>query len=125
LSEPWSFLAVALCAIVGYAVVAAFLRKREALRKRSEDAGDASHTEDSKHGGGATEQWYEILNVSPTASVEEIQAAFRIEIGKYHPDRVANLGFELRALAESRSKKITNAYTLGLRIRGAGRNTRR
>jgi DnaJ-domain-containing protein 1 len=115
LNESWSFLIVALCAVAGHVVVAAVLSKREVSRKQSEDAPEAK---DSGRGEVPPEQWYEILNVSPSASTEEIQAAFRTEISKYHPDRVANLGFELRALAESRSKKINNAYMEGLRVRG-------
>ena len=122
MSKSWSFLIVALCAVAGYVVVAAVLSKRDVSRKQSEDAPAAK---DSRRGEDPPEQWYEILNVSPSASAEEIQAAFRAEIGKYHPDRVASLGFELRALAESRSKKINNAYTEGLRMRGGRGSTRR
>ena len=109
---------MAFCAIVGYAVVAGLLRKRDDLQKKSDYA---PGEEKSENGEESIEQWYETLKVSPFASVEEIQVAFRCEIAKYHPDRVANLGFELRALPERRSKKITNAYALGLRIRGSAR----
>ena len=122
MSEPWGFLVVALCAIVGYIVVAAFLGKRGASQKHCEGA---PHAQDSGHDKDTTEQWYEILNVSPSASVEEIQTAFRTEIAKYHPDRVASFGFELRALAESCSKKINVAHVEGLRMRGTRGSTRR
>jgi DnaJ-domain-containing protein 1 len=113
---------VALCAVAGYVVVAAVLSKRDVSRKQSDDAPEAK---DSRRGEAPREQWYEILNVSPSASALEIQAAFRTEISKYHPDRVASLGFELRVLAESRSKKINNAYMEGLRMRGGRGGARR
>ena len=122
MNEWWSFLIVAICAVAGYVGVAAVLGKQDVLRKQPEDEPEA---EESERGNNAPEHWYEILNVSPSAPVEEIQAAFRTEIAKYHPDRVASLGFELRALAESRSKKINNAYTEGLRMRGRRGCTRR
>jgi DnaJ-domain-containing protein 1 len=120
LSESWSFLVVALCAIAGYVAVAAVLSKRDVSRKQSADA-----PKDPGPGKDPQEQWYEILSVNPSASAEEIQAAFRTEISKYHPDRVASLGFELRALAESRSKKINNAYMEALRMRGGRGGARR
>jgi hypothetical protein len=122
LNDSWGFLVIALCAVAGYVVVAAVLSKRDVSRKQSEDAREAKG---SGRGETPPEQWYEILDVSPSASAEEIQAAFRTEISKYHPDRVASLGFELRVLAESRSKKINNAYTEGLRMRGGRGGARR
>jgi DnaJ-domain-containing protein 1 len=99
LNDSWGFLVIALSAVAGYVVVAAVLSKRDVSRKQSEDAREAKG---SGRGETPPEQWYEILDVSPSASAEEIQAAFRTEISKYHPDRVASLGFELRVLAESR-----------------------
>ena len=91
MNEWWSFLIIAICAVAGYVGVAAVLGKQDVLRKQPEDAAEA---EESGRGNNAPEHWYEILSVSPSASVEAIQAAFRTEIAKYHPDRVASLGIE-------------------------------
>jgi DnaJ like chaperone protein len=60
-----------------------------------------------------------VLGVDPNASVEEIRQAYRLLISQYHPDRVATLGDELKALAERKSKDITRAYREAMNVRGA------
>lgn len=58
--------------------------------------------------------WYEILDVSPNATVDEVKAAHRDKIKQYHPDRVSSLGEKLRLVAEQESKKINAAKEEGL-----------
>ncbi len=53
---------------------------------------------------------HEVLGVSPTASRDEIQAAYKSLARQYHPDRVTSLGEEFRQLAERRMKAINAAY---------------
>ena len=53
---------------------------------------------------------YEVLEVRPGASREEVTAAYRRLVQQYHPDRVANLAPEFRELAEQRMKEINAAY---------------
>lgn len=53
---------------------------------------------------------YEILEVKPDASEEEIRTAYRRLANQYHPDKVAHLGKELQELADSRFKEIQEAY---------------
>ena len=53
---------------------------------------------------------YEILNVAPDASLEEIAAAYRRLAQQYHPDKVAGLAPEFRDLAESKMRLINAAY---------------
>ena len=53
---------------------------------------------------------WEILGVSPDASVEEIKAAYRQLAIQNHPDRVASLGPELVKVAEEKFKAIQEAY---------------
>jgi DnaJ like chaperone protein len=77
----------------------------------------------SKGGSGnvddvAVAGWNEILHVSVDAPLDEIRQAYKTLIGQYHPDKVASLGEDLRALAEHKSKEITLAYREALRIRG-------
>ena len=57
-----------------------------------------------------TQSPYEVLEVSPGASQDEITAAFRRLVHQYHPDKVANLAPEFRELAERRMKEINAAY---------------
>jgi hypothetical protein len=51
-----------------------------------------------------------VLGVTPTASSSEITRAFRALMALYHPDKVATMGPEIRALADEKSKAITLAY---------------
>ncbi len=53
---------------------------------------------------------YDILEVSPAASVDTITAAYRSLISRYHPDKVATLGQDLRDLAAQRATEINTAY---------------
>jgi hypothetical protein len=53
-----------------------------------------------------------VLGVTLTASREDIRAAFREQMKKYHPDRVAHLGDEFREIADQKSKAINKAYEI-------------
>jgi Protein of unknown function (DUF4236)/DnaJ domain len=53
---------------------------------------------------------YEVLQVAPGSTIEQIAAAYRKLAQMYHPDKVANLGPELRELAEQKMKEINAAY---------------
>ena len=61
-----------------------------------------------------TEQpsWWETLKVDKDAPPEQVRAAFRREISKYHPDRVEGLGVELQELADRKAKEVNRAYAL-------------
>lgn len=61
--------------------------------------------------------WFEILGVTETASVSEIEHAYRVKISQYHPDKVAQLGEDIRQLAEAKSKEINAAYDAAMRLR--------
>lgn len=63
-------------------------------------------------------RWYTTLGVGESASLEEIDQAYRVQISQYHPDKVARLGEDLRQLAEARSKEINAAYDTAVRLRG-------
>ena len=54
---------------------------------------------------------HEVLGVRAGASRAEIRAAYQSLVQQYHPDRVADLGPELREVAERRTKEINAAYT--------------
>jgi hypothetical protein len=54
--------------------------------------------------------FYELLDVAPDASADEIKRAFRREIAKYHPDKVQHLGKEFQEIAASKAAELTRAY---------------
>ena len=56
--------------------------------------------------------YYELLSVGAEAAAEDIKAAFRREIARYHPDKVAHLGPEFLQIAEARAADLTEAYRI-------------
>lgn len=53
---------------------------------------------------------YQVLNVSHNASIPEIKAAYRLAIGKCHPDTVANRSRSIRDAAETEAQLVNAAY---------------
>ncbi len=68
--------------------------------------------------GSLEPAWYEVLQVDRSASPEEIRAAYKQLIAKYHPDKVDTLGQELKDLANQKSQQIIAAYQAGMRANG-------
>lgn len=54
--------------------------------------------------------YYTILEIEPTASIEEIKKAYRSMALKYHPDKVSYLGEDVRKAAEQKFQKVNEAY---------------
>jgi len=61
---------------------------------------------------------YKILEISPDASDEEVKKAYRQMALKYHPDRVSHLGEDVQKSAESKFKKVADAYNQIKKQRG-------
>lgn len=53
---------------------------------------------------------YQILEIEPTATDEEVKKAYRRMAMKYHPDKVAQLGDEVQKAAAEKFKKVQQAY---------------
>lgn len=53
---------------------------------------------------------YAILGIKRSASTEEIKSAYRLQAGRYHPDKVCHLGGEFQRLAEEKFREIQWAY---------------
>jgi hypothetical protein len=53
---------------------------------------------------------YDVLGISPEASNEEVEQAWRRRMQEYHPDRVANAAAELRELAGRRAREANAAW---------------
>lgn len=57
-------------------------------------------------GNDSLEDAYKVLGVSPDASDDEVRKAYRRMALKYHPDKVATLGEDVKAAAEKKFKEI-------------------
>lgn len=53
---------------------------------------------------------YTVLGISRDASDDEIAQAYREQMKRYHPDRVADLGDELQRVAHDKTVEIQRAY---------------
>jgi preprotein translocase subunit Sec63 len=53
---------------------------------------------------------YVVLGVTRGASRDEIVRAYREQLKLYHPDRVADLGPELRQVAHQKTVELQRAY---------------
>lgn len=120
--------------LLGYWIVSVFVpslferssdQAEESAATGSDTADDArSHyenrggeTDDSRSAGGdgRSPRWFEVLEVAESASREQIVAAYKLQISQYHPDKVAQMGPDIRRLAEAKSKAINAAYDEALR----------
>lgn len=65
-----------------------------------------------------SEDAYAVLEISPSASDDEVKSAYRRMAMKNHPDKVASLGPDVRKAAEEKFLKIRDAYETIKRERG-------
>jgi len=92
------------------------VRPRSTARQRARGptgrAGASSGDARAHREGGEEQPWdpYAVLGVGPDASPEEISRAYRAQMKLYHPDRVADLGTELREVAHRKALEIQRAY---------------
>jgi len=57
-----------------------------------------------------TDWAYDVLELVPTATDEEVKKAYRKMAVKYHPDKVSYLGEEIQQAANEKFKKVNEAY---------------
>jgi curved DNA-binding protein CbpA len=56
--------------------------------------------------------YYRLLEIAPAAPQDEVKRAFRLQIARYHPDKVQHLGKEFQAMAADRAAELTEAYRI-------------
>jgi DnaJ like chaperone protein len=61
---------------------------------------------------------YSVLEISPSATDDEVRSAYRRMAMKYHPDKVATLGPEVQKAAEEKFRKIQESYETIKKERG-------
>jgi preprotein translocase subunit Sec63 len=94
---------IAVCLAVGYKFVSSM------MGKPTDPVSDESRRE-APPLFPVRPPWHAVLGVAPDATHEQIVSAYRAQMSQYHPDKVANLGADIRALAEQRAKEINAAY---------------
>ena len=62
--------------------------------------------------------YYKILGIKKDASDQEIKSIFRRLAHKYHPDKVAYLGDDIRKKAKEKFQKLHKAYESIKKSRG-------
>jgi hypothetical protein len=94
---------IAICLAVGYKFVSSIMGK---------SGGPASENSRPEPPNLFQRQppWHDVLGVPRDATHEQIVSAYRARMSEYHPDKVANLGPDIRALAEQKAKEINAAY---------------
>ena len=65
-----------------------------------------------------TESAYAVLEISPSATDDEVKSAYRRMAMKNHPDKVATLGPEVQKAAAEKFRKIQEAYETIKKQRG-------
>lgn len=68
--------------------------------------------ESAETGGTKSLDPWEVLHLEPGASPDKVDAAYKAQLLKYHPDRVSHLGDEFQRLAHRKTLAIRQAYTI-------------
>jgi DnaJ-domain-containing protein 1 len=82
-----------------------------------EDSSQKSNSQNPDKDDYVPISWFSILEVSESATFDEISLSYKRKIRQYHPDKVAALGKELRELAEFKSKQINSAYEFAKKLK--------
>lgn len=108
---------VLICLAIGYWLVARILPGPDAPRPTdtAKDVDAAQPPGPPTYEPVTLSNWHRILEVNENASREEINAAYRRKISQYHPDKVAQMGEDIRAVADAKSQQINAAYEIGMR----------
>jgi hypothetical protein len=71
------------------------------------DRGASAASDRPEH---CADEWFTILGVSPSATIEQVREAYRALIKQSHPDLVQGLSPAIRRFAEAETKRINAAY---------------
>ena len=72
--------------------------------------GGADYRESDLNEIATSEEAFRILGVEGSPDQLQIRKAYKEKMSQYHPDKVSQLGVEIRDLADRKSKQINKAY---------------
>lgn len=106
-------LVIAACFLLGYWIVAVFI---PSLGRKPDDP-SVWPRDDGLFGDGPApgRPWHEVLGIQPDAGKADVAAAYKRLIDQYHPDKVEQMGPEIRDLARRRSAEINAAYEAAMK----------
>jgi DnaJ domain len=99
------------------------LREAERRRRQEEEEREAQRQRKREREQPTTQsqkEWWSVLEVTPSASKDEIVRNYRRKIQQCHPDRVAGLAPEFLRLAEETTKILNVAYEQAIYARRQG-----
>ncbi|MBI1955291.1 MAG: DnaJ domain-containing protein [Acidobacteria bacterium] len=103
---------VVACFVIGYRIVSGLFKNKAFTDSKRRDSNNSySARRKAEPQAKEMERYYRnVLGVSEEAGEQEIKAAHRSQLAKYHPDKVTHLGDEFYELASSRTREILQAY---------------
>ncbi len=105
-------LVVVACFVIGYRIVSGLFKNKASTDSRHRDSKRSYSTRrEAELKATELEEYYrDVLGVSEAAGEQEIRAAYRSQLAKFHPDKVAHLDDEFYELASFRTTNIIQAY---------------
>jgi len=79
----------------------------EASKQTGSGAGESTSEDNLKMNESLA---YSVLKLRGNPTIEEIKRAYKSIIKQYHPDKIDDMGDEIKALAEEKTKQINEAY---------------
>lgn len=110
-------LVVIVLGLVGYwvtsAIIKFFTKESEWTKSQSKE----NPKQEQSQRQTTDKSWYEILDVNPLSSLDEIKLAYKKKISMYHPDKVSSMGPEFNEIAQKKSKEINAAYDEAVKLK--------
>ena len=74
--------------------------------------GTGGRTQDASASSGGLDWAYKLLEVEPSASMQDVQRAYARKMREFHPDKLASKGLpkEFMDFATEQTQQITKAY---------------